>query len=41
MGSWGGLPDPTSAIQIKQLLAGARRLRAGVGNRLALYAEWY
>ena len=31
-----GLPDPTSAFQIKQLLAGARRLRTSIDQRLAL-----
>ena len=32
----GGLPDPTTDFQIRQLLAGARRLRTGSDNRMAL-----
>ena len=32
----GGLPDPTADFQIRQLLAGARRLRASVDRRIAL-----
>ena len=34
-----GLPDPTADFRVKQLLAGARRLRAGQDRRLALSLE--
>ena len=34
-----GLPDPTVAFHVKQLLAGARRLRPGRDKRLALTIE--
>ena len=34
-----GLPDPTADFRVKQLLGGARRLRAGLDDRVALSVE--
>lgn len=34
-----GLPDPTADFRVKQLLGGARRLRAGLDDRVALSVQ--